>query len=196
MSNSVFVPKGSESGTFSATSSVQSDAAKVMNDIASLINNTKVASQAGGKRKSSSKKSSKKVKKSSSKKSSSKHSKKMSKEQWGGKRKSSKSQKKSSAPKKGSKKGSKVMKGGREMNEYMKNMLAIKAEIKRKDITVKDGIPLTKVVAAVISENNKDYSAAKKQLLEMVASGKIKDKLAKAQKEIEEKRAQKRSSKH
>jgi hypothetical protein len=216
MSNSIFIPKSVENGSFkemfSATSSVpdvyksgnapNSDANKIMNDISALINGANLG-QAGGakKAKRGSRKSSKEQPKMVAKKGSRKGSKRGRKsskrdDQSGGKRRGSK---------KGSKRGSKSsrLSGGdssddqpkkkKGINEFMKKLLAVKATLKKDDTSVKDGPPLTKLVSNLLKENDLSVSATIASAKKLMSSGKFSKQLDDIKEEILKKRQDKKN---
>ncbi len=150
-----------------------------------------VAGQHGGAKKKS-KKHSKKASKKHSKKASKKHSKKHSKkEQDGGAKKHSKKASKK-ASKKGSKKHSKKM--SREMNPFMKNVMEIKAVIKKDDSNVKDGPALSSVVSAYLKSGGNVDKAVELYHKEK-KSGDFKKKINESLDRMAKKRAEKKAAK-
>ena len=161
------------------SSSLSNINASIMEDINSLIG------QAGGAKKrrgSKSKKGSKEAKlvKSISKKGSKKGSMK------GGakKRSTKKSSKKSS--KKGSRRGKDATEGAkRKPNDFMVVMFSLKKKIKAKDSSINDGPALSKVVSAVMKNNDRNESASMAELEKMSKTGDLHKKLKAAKNEMD-----------
>jgi len=109
---------------------------------------------------------------------------------FGGAKKSSKKSSKKDS-KKGGKTGSKKMSRG--MPQFMVDLMAAKKEIKSHHTDIKDGPPLTKVVAEALKSKGSVKGAV--EHVNAMSGSELKNKLEKVAKEIAEKRASKKSSK-
>jgi hypothetical protein len=107
----------------------------------------------------------------------------------GAKKHAKKSSKKDS--KKGGKKGSKKMSRG--MPQFMVDLMAAKKEIKSHNSDIKDGPPLTKIVAEALKAKGSVKGAV--EHINNMSASELKSKIEKVAKAIAEKRASKKASK-
>jgi hypothetical protein len=79
------------------------------------------------------------------------------------------------------------------MPTFMKNLLAVKAALKKDDSSVKDGPPLTKLVANLLKSNDLSVSATIAAAKKLMSSGKFSKQLEEIKEEMLQKRQDKKN---